>query len=63
MTEMKESHTALGVAWMRALHQVLDSKPLVLEDGPIDGEQSDGTLPVARLATASLARGAEVALH
>jgi methyltransferase (TIGR00027 family) len=35
MPEMKESRTALGVAWMRALHQVLDSKPLVLEDEPI----------------------------
>ncbi len=35
MAEMKESRTALGVAWMRALHQVLDSKPLVLEDEPI----------------------------
>lgn len=35
MTEMKESRTALGVAWMRALHQVLDSKPLILEDAPI----------------------------
>lgn len=33
--EMKESRTALGVAWMRALHQVLDSKPLILEDAPI----------------------------
>ncbi len=32
---MKESRTALGVAWMRALHQVLDSKPLILEDEPI----------------------------
>ena len=35
MTEMKESRTALGVAWMRAIHQVLDSKPLILEDEPI----------------------------
>jgi methyltransferase (TIGR00027 family) len=35
MAEMKESRTALGVAWMRALHQVLDSKPLILEDAPI----------------------------
>src|SRR4051812_15793017 len=35
MPEMKESRTALGVAWMRALHQVLDSKPLILEDAPI----------------------------
>src|SRR4051812_14071206 len=35
MAEMKESRTALGVAWMRAIHQVLDSKPLVLEDEPI----------------------------
>ncbi len=35
MTEMKESRTALGVAWLRAVHQVLDSKPLVLEDEPI----------------------------
>lgn len=35
MTEMKESRTALGVAWTRAMHQVLDSKPLVLEDEPI----------------------------
>jgi methyltransferase (TIGR00027 family) len=35
MTEMKESRTALGVAWLRAIHQVLDSKPLVLEDEPI----------------------------
>jgi methyltransferase (TIGR00027 family) len=35
MAEMKESRTALGVAWMRAVHQVLDSKPLVLEDAPI----------------------------
>ena len=32
---MKESRTALGVAWMRALHQVLDCKPLILEDEPI----------------------------
>lgn len=32
---MKESRTALGVAWMRAIHQVMDSKPLVLEDDPI----------------------------
>ncbi len=35
MAEMKESRTALGVAWMRALHQVLDAKPLILEDEPI----------------------------
>ena len=35
MAEMKESRTALGVAWMRAIHQVLDSKPLVLEDDAI----------------------------
>jgi len=35
MPELKESRTALGVAWMRALHQVLDSKPLILEDEPI----------------------------
>src|SRR5689334_24885712 len=35
MAEMKESRTALGVAWMRAVHQVLDSKPLILEDEPI----------------------------
>jgi methyltransferase (TIGR00027 family) len=35
MSEMKESRTALGVAWMRAIHQVLDSKPLVLDDEPI----------------------------
>jgi methyltransferase (TIGR00027 family) len=35
MAGMKESRTALGVAWMRALHQVLDSKPLILEDEPI----------------------------
>src|SRR3569833_1364638 len=35
MTGMKESRTALGVAWLRALHQVLDSKPLILEDEPI----------------------------
>src|SRR5215831_8428645 len=35
MAEMKESRTALGVAWVRAAHQVLDSKPLVLEDEPI----------------------------
>jgi methyltransferase (TIGR00027 family) len=35
MAEIKESRTALGVAWMRALHQVLDSKPLILEDEPI----------------------------
>ena len=35
MTEMKESRTALGVAWMRALHQVLDAKPLILEDEPV----------------------------
>ena len=35
MAELKESRTALGVAWMRAAHQVLDSKPLILEDEPI----------------------------
>jgi methyltransferase (TIGR00027 family) len=35
MRQMKESRTALGVAWMRAVHQVLDSKPLILEDEPI----------------------------
>jgi methyltransferase (TIGR00027 family) len=35
MPDMKESRTALGVAWMRALHQILDSKPLILEDDPI----------------------------
>jgi hypothetical protein len=35
MAEMKESRTALGVAWLRAVHQVLDSKPLILEDEPI----------------------------
>ena len=35
MADMKESRTALGVAWMRAAHQVLDSKPLILEDEPI----------------------------
>jgi len=35
MAQMKESRTALGVAWMRAIHQVLDSKPLILEDEPI----------------------------
>src|SRR3954469_364961 len=35
MAQMKESRTALGVAWIRAMHQVLDSKPLVLDDEPI----------------------------
>jgi len=32
---MKESRTALGVAWMRALHQLFDDPPLILEDRPI----------------------------
>src|SRR5215471_4533662 len=32
---MKESRTALGVAWLRAAHQVLDSKPLILEDAAV----------------------------
>jgi methyltransferase (TIGR00027 family) len=32
---MKESRTALGVAWLRAVHQILDSKPLILQDEPI----------------------------
>jgi methyltransferase (TIGR00027 family) len=33
--EMKESRTALGVAWLRAAHQVLDSMPLILEDATV----------------------------
>jgi len=32
---MKESRTALGVAWLRAAHQVLDSRPLILEDAAV----------------------------
>jgi methyltransferase (TIGR00027 family) len=32
---MKESRTALGVAWMRAAHQILDPAPRLLEDAPI----------------------------
>jgi methyltransferase (TIGR00027 family) len=31
-TSMRESRTALGVAWLRAAHQVLDSGPLILKD-------------------------------
>jgi methyltransferase (TIGR00027 family) len=32
---MKESRTALGVAWMRAIHQLLDPEPRILVDPPI----------------------------
>jgi methyltransferase (TIGR00027 family) len=32
---MKESRTALGVAWMRAVHQILDPEPRVLVDPPV----------------------------
>ncbi len=32
---MKESRTALGVAWMRAVHQLLDPEPRILVDPPI----------------------------
>jgi len=32
---MKESRTALGVAWMRAVHQLLDPEPRILVDAPI----------------------------
>ena len=32
---MKESRTALGVAWMRAVHQLLDPEPRILVDRPI----------------------------
>ncbi len=32
---MKESRTALGVAWLRAVHQLLDPEPRILVDPPI----------------------------
>jgi len=32
---MKESRTALGVAWMRAVHQLLYPEPRILVDAPI----------------------------
>jgi methyltransferase (TIGR00027 family) len=35
MTEKHGSRTALGVAWLRAAHQVIDSRPLILEDPAI----------------------------
>jgi methyltransferase (TIGR00027 family) len=35
MAELKESRTAIGVAWLRAAHQVLDSQPLILKDEPV----------------------------
>ena len=31
-TKRKSSHTALGVAWLRAAHQVLEEAPRILED-------------------------------
>jgi len=33
--ERQGSKTALGVAWLRAAHQVIDSPPLILEDPAI----------------------------
>jgi len=35
VTEKQGSRTALGVAWLRATHQILDSRPLILEDPAI----------------------------